>query len=177
MSRESHRNGRRVARPIEALTDNDPELAALVQAADEVMAGARAIKTAREAAGLSQAELAARLEVSQPRISDMESGKGSEGVSFALLQRAVRACGFEPHFSFLPDALYRRLHAEHSEAARSFVVKLDPEALDDTSTRHVLEALDFIRSRTEVVELSEGASGLETEIAVDADYTATPSPG
>jgi transcriptional regulator with XRE-family HTH domain len=45
--------------------------------------------------GISQAELANRIEVSQSRISQIESGEGRDGPSFTLLKRIARACGID----------------------------------------------------------------------------------
>ena len=54
---------------------------------------AELIREARKFAHLSQAALAAKLQVEQSRISQMESGRGKYGPSVVLLERVARACG------------------------------------------------------------------------------------
>ena len=53
-----------------------------------------ALKEARDAAGLSQAELAARVGVRQATISDLETGK-SQRIELGLLDRLGRALEVE----------------------------------------------------------------------------------
>src|SRR5690625_4303822 len=57
------------------------------------MRGGQLIREARRRAGLSQADLAARLDTAQSAIARWEKGKVEPG--FATVVRAVRACGFE----------------------------------------------------------------------------------
>lgn len=57
------------------------------------MDGGQLIREARRRAGLTQAELAARLGTSQPAVARWESGRVSPTVD--TLARAVRTCGFE----------------------------------------------------------------------------------
>jgi len=45
--------------------------------------------------GISQAELARRIGVSQARISHIENGEGRDGPGFTLLKRIARACDVE----------------------------------------------------------------------------------
>lgn len=53
------------------------------------------LREAREAAGLTQAELAERAEVRQATISDMETGK-RRSVDLILLDRICAVLGVEP---------------------------------------------------------------------------------
>jgi transcriptional regulator with XRE-family HTH domain len=59
------------------------------------MKGGELIREARRRAGLSQGELAARLETRQPVIARWESGDRSP--SFESVVRAVRECGLDIH--------------------------------------------------------------------------------
>jgi transcriptional regulator with XRE-family HTH domain len=65
-----------------------------LETAEGVEEAARFMRQMREYAGLSQAELGKRLDVNQTRISELERGGSPEGVSYALLRRVARACGF-----------------------------------------------------------------------------------
>lgn len=59
------------------------------------MKGGELIREARRRAGLSQAELAARLRTKQPVVARWESGRRSP--SLETVVRAIRACGLEFH--------------------------------------------------------------------------------
>jgi DNA-binding XRE family transcriptional regulator len=61
---------------------------------------ARFVRETREAAELSQAKLATRLGVSQARVSEIEKGAGTYGVSVELLERIAIACGGTLGFTF-----------------------------------------------------------------------------
>jgi transcriptional regulator with XRE-family HTH domain len=91
--------GRRLAVSIEQLTAEDPDLGPQLQAARDVLAGANLVRTMREQAGLSQEELALAVGVSQPRISKVEKGDGAEGITYGMLKKIARACGFEQSFA------------------------------------------------------------------------------
>jgi len=69
---------------------------ALKAAYDEALASLEAgryVANMREKAGLTQAELAKRLGISQARVSAIENGEGRDGPSYALLKRITAACG------------------------------------------------------------------------------------
>lgn len=51
------------------------------------------VRAARQAAGLTQKQLAQRIGVSQPRIAELERGEGSQGPTISLLARVAQACG------------------------------------------------------------------------------------
>ena len=70
-------------------TDRD-----VLEQADAVQEAARFIRQMRNHAELNQTQLGERIGVSQERISEMERGGSPEGVSYALLRRVARACGF-----------------------------------------------------------------------------------
>jgi tetratricopeptide (TPR) repeat protein len=87
-----------VLRPEDVL--EDPAHLARFQESMDLAEAARLVRTMRERAlrpdgrmGITQADLAARIEVSQARISQIESGEGRDGPSFTLLKRISRACG------------------------------------------------------------------------------------
>jgi transcriptional regulator with XRE-family HTH domain len=62
---------------------------------------ARLVREARELAGLSQAQLAARIHTTQPVVSRWE--RGTDQPRSDALARALRACGFEA------DLVFRRI--------------------------------------------------------------------
>lgn len=55
---------------------------------------AEGLRRAREAAGLTQAELAARLKKSQPMVSGAESGRVRVGAGY--VKAVLKACGLPP---------------------------------------------------------------------------------
>jgi len=84
----------RVTASIEEVFADDPEfLADLKSVRDAACEAAHFIKKLRGTAGLTQRQLAARLGISQPRVSAMEKGVGPEGPSYLMLQRVANACG------------------------------------------------------------------------------------
>jgi len=59
---------------------------------------AKLVRQARSLAGLSQAELAARVDTTQPVVSRWE--RGSEVPRISALARVLQACGFEADLVF-----------------------------------------------------------------------------
>jgi transcriptional regulator with XRE-family HTH domain len=68
---------------------------AALEQADLVQEAAQFLRQMREHAELTQEGLGEKLGVSQARISELERGNSPEGMSYALLRRAAKACGFE----------------------------------------------------------------------------------
>ena len=60
----------------------------------------RLLREARRRAGFSQRELARRGSVSQPHVARIE--RGTVDVSFELVRRLVRACGFDLSVGLIP---------------------------------------------------------------------------
>jgi transcriptional regulator with XRE-family HTH domain len=65
------------------------------------LAGQR-IRAAREAVGLTQAELAARLDVSQPVVAALEAGRGNPTVGQLAAVATALQVGFDIDFPLLP---------------------------------------------------------------------------
>jgi transcriptional regulator with XRE-family HTH domain len=65
---------------------------------------ARLVRRMREAAGLSQVDLAKRLSVNQARISALENGLSRQGPTAATLESVAEACGFQLSMNFSPKA-------------------------------------------------------------------------
>ncbi len=76
-----------------------PDFAMLARRAEDIFAFCRRLRDLRIAKGLSQAQLAAALGISQPRISEIEGG-GPQGPTIDLVMRYARACGHELSISF-----------------------------------------------------------------------------
>ena len=89
------RNLRRAALDKVVRRDRSPETAAALEQADLVAEAAQYLRQMREHAKLTQEALGDRLGVTQARISELERGNSPEGMSYALLRRAAKACGFE----------------------------------------------------------------------------------
>jgi transcriptional regulator with XRE-family HTH domain len=94
-----------------------------------VLQAAGLIRQMREDAGLTQRELAKRVGTTQPHLSELERGTGSQGPTFLMLQRIAKACG---------TAL--RIEATREQAATK-----EKLALIDDEIRQVLaDALDSL---------------------------------
>ncbi len=117
---------------LQALSFDDfhPSAAArqVYQDTSASIAAGRLIKSWRKQAsqtdgtqGLTQGELAERIGVSQARISEIETGTGRDGPSFALLARIANACGI--------NLLARLQDAEGAPLAKTKVVS--PRVLAD----------------------------------------------
>ncbi|MEM9128662.1 MAG: helix-turn-helix transcriptional regulator [Pseudomonadota bacterium] len=78
----------------------DPEWRAGYDALEDEFALAAAVIDARAKAGLTQAELAARMRTSQDRISNIEGGKAN--TTIAMLRRLAAATGTKLKISFEP---------------------------------------------------------------------------
>jgi transcriptional regulator with XRE-family HTH domain len=88
----------RVRADLNELLPNQKALDAFEEASAALEAG-RYIRDMRTKARLTQAELGARLSMSQERLSALENGKGRVGPSFGLISRIAAACGFKWHFT------------------------------------------------------------------------------
>jgi len=86
------RNLKFIQPPLEALFSTAEQALAFEDASAALEAG-RLVRALREQAKLTQAGLAERLGVSQPRVSAIEAGVGRDGPSYALLRRIAVACG------------------------------------------------------------------------------------
>lgn len=88
-----------------------------VEDASAALEAGRFVRMLREHAGLTQLELAARLDVSQPRVSAIEAGVGRDGPSYALLRRIVLACEarWNPFAMASVAAPQQRAHAAAAE--------------------------------------------------------------
>jgi transcriptional regulator with XRE-family HTH domain len=62
----------------------------------------RRVRAAREAVGLTQAELARRLEISQPVIAALEAGRGNPTIGQLAAVAGALQVGLEIEFPLLP---------------------------------------------------------------------------
>src|SRR5262249_21132774 len=72
--------------------DLDEQSRIALETAEMVREAARFMREMRESAGMTQGQLGKKLGVSQARISELEKGNSPEGMSYALLRRAAKAC-------------------------------------------------------------------------------------
>lgn len=79
--------------PIEEIVSATPEEAEAFRDQSAVPEAAALIRQMRKSAGLSQRQLAALAGTSQPHLSELERGTGSQGPTFLMLQRIAKACG------------------------------------------------------------------------------------
>ncbi len=80
----------RTVAAIDRRTKDDPDFAAAVEAELQAMRIEQELVALRNASGLSQRQLAAKLGVKQPVISRLEAGK-SRNIGLQTLVRAVKA--------------------------------------------------------------------------------------
>ncbi|MEZ5862356.1 MAG: helix-turn-helix transcriptional regulator [Geminicoccaceae bacterium] len=90
-----------------------------VEAQAAVIAIGRTIRAAREAAGLSQAELARRASTTQPHLNAIERARGRRGPGIDLLTRLGRALGTP--FTVLPASAIEALRLELERATLQVV--------------------------------------------------------
>ena len=90
---------------------NEPDYRLAYDALEDEFALAAALIDARSQSGLTQAEIAARMDTSQQAVSRLEAGRGNP--SWETLQRYARATGtrarivFEPHDRNLKASKHR----------------------------------------------------------------------
>ena len=70
-----------------------PELRAAYEQASAALEAGRFVRALRRKARLTQDTLAARLAITQERVSAIEAGNGRDGPSYGLLKRIAEACG------------------------------------------------------------------------------------
>jgi len=87
-------------RLLETLAERDPSFAEGSAIYDLVSGLSSALRLMRGAAGLTQAELAERLALTQGRISQIESGLPDHAPSLEMVARFAVACGFTPTVNF-----------------------------------------------------------------------------
>jgi transcriptional regulator with XRE-family HTH domain len=107
-----------------------PAARQVYQDTSAAIAAGRLIKSWRKQAagsdgsqGFTQGELAERIGVSQARISEIETGNGRDGPSFALLARIAHACGI--------DLLARLQDADAKPLAKAKSKIIGPRVLAD----------------------------------------------
>ncbi len=80
------------------------------------------IRETREALGMSAAQLAARLGVSQPAVAKMEAAEAAGKVSVQNLRRTAEALGCRLVYAFVPEtSLEARLTAQAEEVAQRVI--------------------------------------------------------
>ncbi len=94
-ARARDRKARAVAVDLDKLMASRPQLREAYETALYEMEGARLIRVMRQDAGLNQAELAARLGVTQPRVARLERAGPGRGPSYAMVRRVAVVCDFE----------------------------------------------------------------------------------
>jgi ribosome-binding protein aMBF1 (putative translation factor) len=97
----SKARGRPIADLVEKFERAGSKLESLSSAA---LRAGDLVRTMRKDAGLSQAELANRMGVTQSRISEIEAGVGSQGPTWDVMERVMAACGM--HVQFGPKQIF-----------------------------------------------------------------------
>jgi predicted XRE-type DNA-binding protein len=102
---------------IDRRTKEDPDFAAAVEAELQAMRIEQELVSLRNASGLSQRQLAAKLGVKQPVIAKLEAGK-TRNIGLQTLVRAVKAMNGRIEVSIRPAARRRRTRRTRSAATR-----------------------------------------------------------
>jgi transcriptional regulator with XRE-family HTH domain len=92
---------------IDRRTKDDPDFAAAVEAELQAMRIEQELVALRNASGLSQRQLAAKLGVKQPVIARLEAGK-TRNIGLQTLVRAVKAMNGRIEVSITPERRSRR---------------------------------------------------------------------
>src|SRR5208282_5757058 len=79
--------------PIEEIVSATPEGAEAFRDQSAVLEAAALIRQMRDSAGLTQRSLARLVGTSQPHLSELERGTGTQGPTFLMLQKIAKACG------------------------------------------------------------------------------------
>ena len=79
------------------------------------------IKTVREAIGMTESQLAARLEVTQPRITKMESNE--DNLKLSTMKKAAEALNCEFVYYFKPKTTFQNLVDEQAQKKAAEVLK------------------------------------------------------
>jgi len=106
------------------------------------------VKAVREALGMTTAQLARRLGVSQPRVVDIEKAEAKGAITLDSLERAARALNCQLVYALVPnkslDALVEeraRLLAEKQLAAIRHNMALEAQDVDARDEREQFERL------------------------------------
>jgi DNA-binding XRE family transcriptional regulator len=85
--------GRPIADLIEELEAKNPEAVLARGLSSAAMRAGDLVRDMRKAARLSQSQLATAIGVKQSRISEIESGLGTQGPTWDVMERIAVACG------------------------------------------------------------------------------------
>lgn len=138
--------GRSLASLVQQIEQRDPALVKHVGLSSAAMRAGELVRQMRRHAGLSQVELADRLGVSQARISEIESGAGTHGPTWNVMERIAAVCGqaigvlsATPAEPSAEAALWtmakRALGSVISTSAKAALQKITPMMMDAVSNR------------------------------------------
>jgi predicted DNA-binding mobile mystery protein A len=103
------------------------------------------LRAVRDALGMTTAQLARRMGVSQPRITELEQAEVSGNVTLHSLQRAAEALGCRLVYAFVPekplaDTIRERAEvvAQQRLAAVEHTMRLEDQAVKDKNARNNL---------------------------------------
>jgi predicted DNA-binding mobile mystery protein A len=103
------------------------------------------LRAIRDALGMTTAQLARRLNVSQPRIVELEKSEVSGSVTLHTLQRAAEALGCRVVYALVPEKPLAHIVSERAElvaerqsAAIEHTMRLEDQAVSDKTARRRL---------------------------------------
>ncbi|MEA2877358.1 MAG: hypothetical protein QOF14_2554 [Hyphomicrobiales bacterium] len=111
------------------------------------------LRAIRDALGMTSAQLARRLGVSQPRIIELEKSEASGTVTLNTLQRAAEALGCRLVYALVPDEPLEKTVTERVNqlAQRQFMAVQQTMRLEDQSVRSKKANDDVRRQFVEVL--------------------------
>jgi transcriptional regulator with XRE-family HTH domain len=87
---------------LDLLASEYPNVAVARRQVDVIVQVSKILRTMRKASNLSQADIAAALEVKQPRIAQIESGRPADAPSLNQIVAFALRCGFEINIEARP---------------------------------------------------------------------------
>jgi predicted DNA-binding mobile mystery protein A len=105
------------------------------------------LRAIRDALGMTTAQFARRLGVSQPRIIELEQSEASGGVTLNTLQRAAEALGCRLVYALIPEKPLAETVSERAEliAERQLKAVEQTMRLEDQSVKGTTAAKDLRR--------------------------------
>lgn len=100
------------------------------------------IRAIREALGMTTGQLAKRLGVHQPRVTELERGEATGNITAKSLERAAEALGCRLVYVFMPkeplgDTIHKRasIIAERQLASVEHTMRLEAQGVNDEAQR------------------------------------------
>lgn len=121
---------RRSPATIFEIVSTDPELQEAFEGRRYAREAALLLNSMRLQAGLTKSDLARRMGVKPPRISEVEMATGRNGPTYRFMRKAAEACGYQWPVT-IADLKPLRPHSNEHEGTKAGL----PEAVETESSR------------------------------------------